>query len=44
MAKEIKHFLDSNPEIMNHNTHIIRNEGLEISISNDEVVKDKVCE
>jgi len=42
--QEIKHFLDSNPEIMNHNTHIIRNEGLEISLRNDEAVKDKVNE
>ena len=35
--REIKAFLDRHPEIMQLNSHIIRNEGLIISLNNDGV-------
>ena len=40
--QETKDFLDAHPELMKINTHIIRNEGLIISLKNDEVVNKDV--
>ena len=34
-AKKVKTFLDQHPKVFNLNSHIIRNEGLEISIKNE---------
>ena len=39
--QEIKNFLDAHPQIMRLNTHIIRNEGLVISLRNDEIIQDR---
>lgn len=41
LIEDIKTFLDGHPEIFNLNSHIIRNEGLLISLKNDKIVSNK---
>lgn len=39
--QEIKNFLDTHQDLMRINMHIIRNEGLAISLKNDEIIKGR---
>lgn len=39
-SQEIKRFLEDNPGIYQKNYHIIRNEGLSISLKNDKIIQD----
>ena len=39
--EEIKNFLDAHQDLMKLNKHIIRNEGLAVSLKNDEIIKGR---